>query len=245
MEPEGRGTLRTHLHFAEVPSTMETARQEIQRAPDTDFLLVTAETQTQGRGTRGRPWHSPLGNVYLTLAVHRRLLPPERLKLFPLEAGLSLWEAVLPHLSPAARSGLKLKWPNDLLWEGRKAAGMLIEAAGDHVFAGVGVNIVAAPPIADGGTPSAALAEAGASDDCGLPVAKDFFAALRARLLRPASPEDVAALWKACALWNKPLRLRDRPGRPEVTPVDLNGDGHLRVRFADGREEWLISDYLA
>lgn len=232
-----------HLHFAEVPTTMETARQEIQKASDADFLLVTAETQTQGRGTRGRPWHSPVGNVYLTLAVHRRLLPPERLRLFPLEAGLALWEAAIPHLSPAARPRLKLKWPNDLLWEGRKAAGMLIEAAGEHVFAGVGVNIVAAPAIADGGTPSASLAEAGAADDCGLPLAKDFFAALRARLTGPL--DDVAAAWKARAQWDKPLRLRDRPGRPEVLPVDLNGDGHLRVRFADGREEWLISDYLA
>jgi len=236
---------RRHLHFAEVASTMETARHEIQATPDLDFLLVTAETQTQGRGTRGRPWQSPVGNVYLTLAVHRRLLPPERLKLFPLEAGLSLWEAALPHLSPPARSGLKLKWPNDLLWEGRKAAGMLIEAAGEHVFAGVGVNIVEAPPIADGGTPSASLAEAGASDDCGLPLAKGFFAALRARLLDTGPAEDVAAAWKIRAQWDKPLRLRDRPGRPEVTPVDLNGDGHLRVRFADGREEWLISEYLA
>lgn len=244
MEPQRSGHApRAHLHFAEVASTMETARQEIARAPELDFLLVTAETQTQGRGTRGRPWHSPVGNVYLTLAVHRRLLPPERLRLFPLEAGLALWEAALPHLSPAARSGLKLKWPNDLLWEGRKAAGMLIEAAGEHVFAGVGVNIVAAPPIADGGTPSASLSEAGASDDSGLPLAKAFFAGLRARLTAPL--DDVAAAWRLRALWNKPLRLRDRPGRPEVTPIDLNGEGHLKVRFADGREEWLISDYLA
>jgi len=249
-----------HLHFAEVPSTMETARREILRFQETrnenpdpnreilipDLLLVTAETQSQGRGTRGRPWHSPAGNVYLTIAVHRRLLPPERLRLFPLEAGLALWEAALRHVSPSARSSLKLKWPNDLLWEGRKAAGMLLEASGEHVFVGVGVNIVEAPPIADGGTPSTSLAEAGASDDSSLPIAKDFFTALGARLLRPfENGDDVAFAWKARAQWDKPLRLRDRPGRPEVLPIDLNADGHLRVRFADGREEWLMSEYLA
>lgn len=227
---------------------METARAE---AGDHDFLLVTAETQTAGRGTRGRPWQSPAGNVYLTVALHRRRLPAARLRLFPLEAGLALWEAASPLLPPAARANLRLKWPNDLLWDGRKAAGMLLEAAADHVFVGVGVNVAKAPAIADGGTPSACLAEAGASDDCGLPVAKAFFAALQARLLagdppgRPADPEGILAAWRARALWDRPLRLRDRPGRPEVLPLAINAEGHLRVRFADGREEDLISEYLA
>jgi len=232
-----------HLHFAEVASTMETARAE---AKDHDFLLVTAETQTAGRGTRGRPWHSPRGNIYLTIAVHRRHLPAERLKLFPLETGIALWAAVSSLLPPAS-TALRLKWPNDLLWDGRKSAGMLLEAAADHVFVGVGVNVAEAPPIADGGTPSACLAEAGAPEDCALPVAKAFYAGLRARLLDPhaGSPDLILSTWRAQALWDKPLRLRDRPGRPEVLPVGINTEGHLRVRFADGREEDLISEYLA
>ena len=224
---------------------METARAE---AKDHDFLLVTAESQTEGRGTRGRPWHSPPGNIYLTVAIHRRYLDASRLKLFPLETGLALWEAVSPLLPPESRSGLRLKWPNDLLWEGRKTAGMLLEAATDHVFVGVGVNVAEAPPIADGGTPSACLREAGAPDDCGLLVAKAFFARLRARLASgtgdPAGRPLLDA-WRERALWDKSLRLRDRPGRPEVLPVSLNAEGHLRVRFADGREEDLISEYLA
>ncbi len=239
-----------HLHFAEVSSTMETARAE---ATDHDFLLVTAESQTAGRGTRGRPWHSPLGNVYLTVALHRRHLPPERLKLFPLETGLALWEAVSPLLPPEARSGLRLKWPNDLLWEGRKTAGMLLEAAADHVFVGVGVNVVESPLVADGGTPSACLTEAGVADDCGLPIAKAFYDGLRARVTPaageltryPYAASEVLRAWRERALWDKPLRLRDRPGRPEVTPLSINPEGHLRVRFLDGREEDLISEYLA
>jgi BirA family biotin operon repressor/biotin-[acetyl-CoA-carboxylase] ligase len=224
---------------------METARAE---AKDHDFLLVTAETQTAGRGTRGRPWQSPAGNVYLTVALHRRHLPSERLRLFPLEAGLALWEAVSPLLPPGGRGNLRLKWPNDLLWDGRKTAGMLLEAAADHVFVGVGVNVAEAPAIADGGTPSACLTEAGAPDDCGLPVAKAFFAGLQARLGPQGpvpDPEGVLAAWRARALWDKPLRLRDRAGRPEVWPLAINAEGHLRVRFADGREEDLISEYLA
>src|SRR6185436_13468607 len=112
----------------------------------------------------------------------------------------------------SARGNLRLKWPNDLLWEGRKAAGMLVESTGDHLFVGVGVNILAAPPVADGGSPSACLAEAGADPDCALPLAKDFFKRLQDRLT-DSGPRNILAEWKAKALWDVSFRLRDREGQ--------------------------------
>jgi BirA family biotin operon repressor/biotin-[acetyl-CoA-carboxylase] ligase len=253
------GDALPHVHFDEVGSTMEAARAAVTMEAARpamaagnagaeaarDFLLVTAAAQTGGRGTRGRPWHSPRGNVYLTLAIHRRLLPPARLALFPLEASLALHAAVSALLPPGARGALRLKWPNDLLWEDRKAAGMLLEAAGDHVFVGAGVNITAAPAIDDGGTPSARLADAGLAEEAALEVARGFGATLRTRLLAAEKTDGIVSAWRERAAWHKPLRLRDRPGRPEVMPLDINAEGHLRVRFADGREEWLVSDYLA
>lgn len=230
-----------HLHLEATPSTMEAARRE---APGREYVLVTAATQTGGRGTKGRAWHSPRGNLYLTLAVHRRHLPPESLRILPLEAGLALWDAVAVMLPPPSRRDLKLKWPNDLLWEGRKTAGMLLEAASDHVFIGVGINIVEAPEITDGGTPSGRLFDAGITEDAGSALAPAFAERLRERL-SGGDPAAVLPLWRERAEWNRPLRLRDRPGLPEVFPVDINAEGHLRVRFADGREEWLVSDSLA
>ena len=106
---------------------MEAARAA---ASGHDFLLVTAERQTQGRGTKGRAWQSPQGNIYLTAAVHRNFLPPERMRLFPLEAGLALWETAASFLPPAQRNGLRLKWPNDLLLDGAKLGGVLLEIRG-------------------------------------------------------------------------------------------------------------------
>ncbi len=229
------------LHFAETPSTMDAARAE---AGDCDFLLVTAERQSKGRGTKGRPWLSPTGNLYMTLAVARRLLPPPRLRILPLEAGLWLWECVAEALAPPLRLQLRLKWPNDLLWKGRKAAGMLMESAGAHVLLGVGINLETAPRVDDGGTPSKRLLEAGLGAEQGLPLARHFMRLAQQRLELP-SPEDVVAAWCAKARWNTPFRLRDRPQRPQVMPLELNHDGHLRVRFEDGREEWLVSEYLA
>jgi BirA family biotin operon repressor/biotin-[acetyl-CoA-carboxylase] ligase len=232
---------RPHLHFAEISSTMDMAKQE---AGNTDFLLVTAESQTQGRGTKGRPWQSPKGNIYLTVAIHNRFATPERLALLPLEAGLTLWESTAAFLPPSHRSRLRLKWPNDLLWEGRKTAGMLMEFAGDHLLIGAGINVAEAPPIADGGTSSACLSEAGLSPASALPLATAFFDALRNRVERP-QPRDTVAAWREKSVWDVPHRLRDRPGRPEVMPVDLNAEGQLRVRFSDGTEQWLVSEYLA
>ncbi len=231
------------VHFAEVPSTMEEARREAASAPPGTFVLATADAQTAGRGTRGRPWHSPRGNAYLTLAVPRSLVPPARLGLFPLEAGVALWEAAADCLAPSARASLRLKWPNDLLWEGRKAAGMLIEAGAEHVFAGVGINIAEAPPVTDGGTPSARLADAGAGEDAGGRIAEGFANRLAGRLVFPG--EDIIALWRERAAWDRSFRLRDRAGTPIVVPVDINAEGHLKVRHGDGKEEWLVSDYLA
>jgi BirA family biotin operon repressor/biotin-[acetyl-CoA-carboxylase] ligase len=167
-----------------------------------------------------------------------------------LEIGLALWEATAAMLPPASRANLRLKWPNDLLWEGRKSAGMLIETTTDHIFAGVGINISEAPEVLDGGTHSARLTDAGLGEEAGLELAKSFGGNLRDRL-SPADPPDVASRraiveeWRARAQWDTPLRLRDRPARPEVLPVDINADGPLKVRFADGREEWLASEYLA
>ena len=252
--PMNEGRRIRRAHFAEVDSTMEAARHEVARAAaseipsSADFVLVTADAQTAGRGTRGRPWHSPVGNLYLTLAVPRRLLPPARLGLFPLEAGVALWDAVAERLAPGARAALRLKWPNDLLWEGRKAAGMLIEASGEHVFTGIGLNIAEAPPVTDGGTPSARLADAGAGEDAGGRIAEAFADHLRARLEGDGaqiSPETLLDAWRERASWDRAFRLRDRAGTPIVLPLDINSDGHLKVRHGDGSEEWLVSDYLA
>src|SRR5690606_27296932 len=160
-----------------------------------------------------------------------------RLALFPLETGLAVWEAAAALLPPPARAALRLKWPNDLLWEGRKVAGMLLEATADHVFVGVGINLAHAPEITDGGTPGGRLADAGIDEAAGLPLAKAFAEHLRERLSnRVQDTRSILDAWRTRAQWDIPLRLRDRPLRPRVLPLDLNEDGHLLVRHDDGRE---------
>ncbi len=103
---------------------------------------VVAEEQTAGRGTKGRSWHSPPGTGLYATFIFR---PPAGPALLPLAIGVALHEAAA-EAAPAVR----LKWPNDLVWEGRKIAGVLCEAGTDgrgsrFVLAGIGINVGQGP----------------------------------------------------------------------------------------------------
>ncbi|MBC7318804.1 biotin--[acetyl-CoA-carboxylase] ligase [Candidatus Bipolaricaulota bacterium] len=133
-----RGRLgRPYRYLGLVPSTQDVLRGW-RDAPC--GALVLAERQTFGRGRHGRRWESPPGNLYFSVLLE------DTDNLLPLRAGLALAEA--------AEVGV-LKWPNDLLApDGRKLAGILVEAQGKRVFLGVGINVRTAPLPS-----SAALAE--------------------------------------------------------------------------------------
>lgn len=124
-----------------VDSTNRHAQRAAVQGARSGYACI-AEHQSAGRGRRGRAWVSPFGaNLYLS--VYRRF----HLSLAAL-AGLSLavGVAVLKALHRADLSGVGLKWPNDILWEGRKLGGVLVELTGEasgpcDVVVGVGLNV--------------------------------------------------------------------------------------------------------
>ncbi len=121
--------------FATCDSTMERAHA-LAGAGAGEGTLVFAARQTQGRGRLGRTWESPEGGAYFSLV----LTPARAIAEIPqlsLIAGLAAAEALkeLTGLSPAIR------WPNDLLLNGRKVAGLLVEAKNSAVVLGVGINV--------------------------------------------------------------------------------------------------------
>jgi BirA family biotin operon repressor/biotin-[acetyl-CoA-carboxylase] ligase len=147
-------------HEREVDSTMEAARRALGRgAPP---LLVTAEAQSGGRGREGRSWHSPAGgNLYVTAALPFGG-PVPSLPAFTLACGVALHEAASRLLGPDVE--LSIKWPNDLLSDGLKMAGVLcelVQAPRDNVvLCGLGVNVNARsfPPPLDAIATSMSLA---------------------------------------------------------------------------------------
>jgi len=127
------------FRFSSLDSTMNFGRL-LARLGFPEGTAVLADEQTAGRGTRGRPWHS---SAKKGLYVSFLLRPPAGfLHLLPLAGGLAAAEA----LEELARVDISLKWPNDLIFKGKKVGGILCEAetlqtGQTEVIAGFGVNL--------------------------------------------------------------------------------------------------------
>ena len=131
-------TPRLH-YFDRVSSTMDVLHELAAGGAEAGSAVVAGE-QLEGRGSRGRSWHSPPGGLWLSVLFR----PPvvQGLEVISLRAGLAVAEA-MQHL---VGEPLWLKWPNDLILRGRKLGGMLCEARwqGDFlgwVAVGVGLNV--------------------------------------------------------------------------------------------------------
>lgn len=126
-----------------LPSTMDIARI---RAEDgaAEGLVIQAGAQTGGRGRHGNQWTSPPGNLYLSVLL-RPQKPFAEFGQMAFVAALALGRAY-GRIGVAA-SRVRIKWPNDILLDDRKGAGLLLEAGADgtYVVLGSGVNIVSAP----------------------------------------------------------------------------------------------------
>ncbi len=125
---------------------------------------IVARRQTDGRGRRGRSWVSPHGNFAATL-VMRPTEPADQVALRSFVAALALFDTLVAILGRF--DGLELKWPNDVLLDGGKVAGILLESEGSgstikHLAIGIGVNLASAPDpdtLEPGAVPPVALAD--------------------------------------------------------------------------------------
>jgi len=156
--------------------------------------VVWSREQTGGRGRRGRVWASPVGNLYTST-----ILRPDCLAQRAAELGFAAALAVAD-IVPAGRE-VRVKWPNDVLVDGGKIAGILLESAigqtgqVQHVVAGIGVNVGFAPQLPEMRYPGAAL---GGSVEAAL---EKLTAALASRLAewRREGFATVRAAWLAKA----------------------------------------------
>jgi BirA family biotin operon repressor/biotin-[acetyl-CoA-carboxylase] ligase len=128
-------------HFFKTDSTNRVA-MEMGYADEPEGAVVLAEEQTAGRGRAGRSWHSERGaGLYVTLLLRPKLSPVQA-PLLTMLAGLSAHTAILAQTGLAA----ELKWPNDLLLNGKKLGGILTEMYAEpnavrFVIVGIGINV--------------------------------------------------------------------------------------------------------
>jgi BirA family biotin operon repressor/biotin-[acetyl-CoA-carboxylase] ligase len=199
-------------------------------------LWLTARSQTAGRGRRGRMWVSEPGNLYASLMLIDPS-PPERAAELSFVAALALHDAVGGRIAGLAPR-LVVKWPNDLLIDGNKFAGILIEGEGRAVVIGIGVNCVHHPK----GTefPATDLASAGvrASPES---LFGPLCAAMTNRLAQWDRGAGFAAIrsdWLARAAGlGKPVRVVITEGERRGLFETIDERGCLVLRHADGTIE--------
>jgi BirA family transcriptional regulator, biotin operon repressor / biotin---[acetyl-CoA-carboxylase] ligase len=224
------------LAFETLPSTNSHALS-LARGGERGPLWITAAQQTAGRGRRGNEWSSPGGNLYATLILTDPA-PAEYAPQCSFVSALAVHDALVS-CGPGLRDALTLKWPNDVLCNGRKLAGILIEGEqashGLVVAIGIGVNVRRHPQ----GTPYPTTDLAAAGVDVS---AESLFAALSAAMLdrlaqwrRGTAFADIRADWlERAALMRGQMKVR-LPGS-ELTGhcESLDESGRLLLRLADG-----------
>jgi BirA family biotin operon repressor/biotin-[acetyl-CoA-carboxylase] ligase len=209
---------------------------------------VTAWRQTAGRGRRGRGWESPPGNLYASLllvdACEAAVAPQ-----LSFVAGLALHDAVVESALLLALR-LKLKWPNDLLLDDRKCAGILIEGErlSDATFAvviGIGVNCTSSPQ--EAAYPATSLAEAGADvaprdllDRLGRDLIQRLGQWQRGEGFAEIRADWLARTWKI----GEPVRLRT-PEEIEGRFAGVDAHGRLLIEVAEGTVRTIAAGDIA
>lgn len=193
---------------------------------------MRADRQTAGRGRRGRAWVSEAGNLYASLLLKPRPTDPPRQQISFVTA-VALHDTIAA-LVPNRDIGLQMKWPNDLLLQGHKVSGILLESTGGALVVGVGVNLAHHPDNAE--RPATDLAMHGfhvSPADFLLGLQSTF--ASRHALWRAAGFLPIRDAWLARAAYlEQPIEAR--LGTETLTGIfeTLDADGALRLRLPDG-----------
>jgi len=223
-------------HHARLASTQDEARRLAKAGARQ--IVVVADEQTGGHGRRGRSWTSPPGNLYATV-VTTPGFAPAFVPASSLIAATALCQALegLADTPPP----LAVKWPNDVLLDGRKLAGLLLEVSDDAVLIGCGVNLATAPPA----FPAAATLAAWGLEVSAAVVLERWLEAWR-RAAGALAAGDTASwreAWLARAAGlHRPVRVALAERRLEGLHRGIDAHGALRVETADGVETVLAGD---
>jgi BirA family biotin operon repressor/biotin-[acetyl-CoA-carboxylase] ligase len=227
------------LTFEELDSTNAEARRRAE-AGERGPVWLMARRQTAGVGRRGRAWDSGERNLTATLLLTLADKTPMETAQLAFVAGLAAWTTIAAYVPPAL---VKIKWPNDVLIEGRKACGMLIESgpaeAGTWAAVGVGVNLATYPTeVERPATAIAAHLPSGAAqppspEEALTVLAKAFDEAARLWLSRGFEP--IRQAWQAHAAgMGGPCTVRLERETVFGTAEGLDADGALLLRLQQG-----------
>ena len=220
------------IYLASTTSTQDVARDLAERgAPE--GTLVIAESMTAGRGRRGRRWYAGPGGLWLTLILRP---PPEYFQLLGLLSAL----AVVKSLEKLWGLRAEVKWPNDVLLEGRKLCGILAEAAfiggGGYLLLGLGINVNndLPPELKDS---AISLKDVLRRRVPRLPLLASTLLeldSLYSSLLKGGAEDVLRELKCRMSTLGRRVRVITPDGVVEGLAVSLASDGSLLLRLSDG-----------
>jgi BirA family biotin operon repressor/biotin-[acetyl-CoA-carboxylase] ligase len=238
------------LHFHDVCGSTNDIALDLCAAGAAHGTLVVADAQTEGRGQRGRSWHSPPGTSIHASLVLRGEAPVALPALLVAAVGLGLAEG----LEAATGVDVGIKWPNDLWSGGRKLAGVLVEARGFRVespafVAGFGVNVNQRaedfPADVRGAATSLALRTGRRHGRAAVLCA--VLAALELRVAQALAGGPAAELHESyrrrSVLIGRRVTLLDVEAPVEGFVADLSATDGLLLRTDDGRHRHVLAEH--
>lgn len=238
--------LGCRIEYFDTTDSTNTVARHLAAEGAVEGTLVIAEAQTKGRGRLGRTWASPPArNLYLSIVLRPKIAVAEAAQL-TLVAGLATVEAVSEWVPHAA-----IKWPNDVVIDGRKVAGILTEMEADDdrvrfVIPGIGVNLNAAPAdfpdeLRDKAT---ALCAATGQHIDRTAFAERLLSCLEKRYVSFLDTGFAALrpLWEArSCLTGKAVQIDGAGQRSAGVVAGIGNDGSLILRDAGGAETRVVA----
>jgi BirA family transcriptional regulator, biotin operon repressor / biotin---[acetyl-CoA-carboxylase] ligase len=233
------------IQYQDQVDSTNTRLRELARQGGTHGTVLVADSQTGGRGRLERKWHSPPGkNLYFSVLLRPSWLSCAA-KPLSLAAAVALAEATETILSGRP----VLKWPNDLLWQGRKLAGILVESATGqqtirYAIVGIGLNVNQSR------FPDALAKTAGSlCQVAGHPLDRtEVLAQVLHRLewwidlLESAGAKPVLTAWQRYAsMSSEIITVQDSNRTITGTALGLTADGALRLRDHQGKEHLIVA----
>ena len=228
-------------YFETIDSTMHEASRLAAAGCEHGTVVIAGE-QTVGQGRHGRRWHSePNAGLYASIVL-RPSVRADSLPVLTLALGLATADAIVE----SAGLACDLRWPNDVMLEGKKAAGILVQLADSAAIAGIGVNVnhVAFPPeiVAEATSLRIVSSRPHSREQLlvALLVAVDRYCSV---LEGPAGKDAILRMFSRRSTFarNKRVRVEQGASVVEGTTAGLDPSGFLILRRDDGTEQLVLA----
>jgi BirA family biotin operon repressor/biotin-[acetyl-CoA-carboxylase] ligase len=239
----------TDIRLLESVASTNTVLRDLAKAAAPEGTVVIADAQTAGHGRFGKPWFSPPGvNLYMSVLLRPGIAPRDAAG-FSFVGPLALSDAIKAEgLSPT------IKWPNDVLVEGKKVAGILAECATverrvDYVILGFGVNVNVAREALRAALGPSGLAAGSLAEFAGREIDRSAFAAAVlnhvaawAAIYRARGPAPLLAAWRdQDIVTGRRVEVRGEGPSYEGRVLGVDREGYLVLRDSRGKRRRVLA----